>query len=152
LKKINDFFLNTNQYILIGIFVSFNIFISFLFSIISKLIFGNSFTSNIHKFENLTEEFILVVIVSPIIETIIFQFIIIEIFYEKCNKYLICGLSAILFASSHLYNILYFVFAFIMGLAFAYLYILGKKKEKGIKYVFLSHLIYNLIAFILNHL
>ena len=152
MRKINNFFSQTNQYILISIFVAFNLVVSFFLSIISKIIYGNSFTNNIHKFQNLNEEFILVVLVSPLIETIIFQLIIIEILYDKCRKVLICVLSALIFASTHLYNLLYFIFAFIMGLAFAYLYILGKKKEKGIKFVYLSHLIYNLIAFILNHL
>lgn len=152
MKKINHFLQNINQYILVCIFAIFNLLISFLLSVISKVINGNSFSADTHKFGNLYEEFILVVLISPLIETIIFQLIIIELLYNKFRKDLICIISAFIFGCSHLYNFLYFVFAFIMGFAFAYLYILGKKKDSGIKYVFLSHLIYNLIAFILNNL
>lgn len=137
---------------MIGIFVFFNISFSYLISIISKIIYNNSFTKDIHKFSSLKEEFFLVVLVSPLLETIIFQFIIIEILYEKVRKELICLISGLLFASTHLYNFLYFVFALIIGFAFAYLYFIGKINKKAFQYVYLTHLIYNLMAFTFNYL
>lgn len=94
----------------------------------------------------------MVVLAAPLIETIIFQFIIIEILYEKVRKEIICLISALFFASSHLYNVLYFVFALILGFAFAYLYFIGRVNKKAFQYVYLTHLTYNLIAFTFSHL
>lgn len=130
----------------------FNLFFSFLINIISKVIYNDSFTNEAHKFSSVKEEFFLVVLVAPLIETIIFQFIIIEILYEKVRKEIICLISALIFASTHLYNVLYFVFALIIGLALAYLYFIGKVNKKAFQYVYLTHLLYNSIAFTLSHL
>ena len=152
MKKINVFLINLNQYILIGIFVLLNLTFSYLVNIISKVIYNSSFTNDAHKFSSIKEEFILAVLAAPLVETIIFQFIIIEILYEKVRKEIICLISALAFASTHLYNVLYFVFALIVGLAFAYLYFIGRVNKKAFQYVYLTHLLYNSIAFTLSHL
>ena len=152
IKKINAYFINCNRFLLIGIFVTFNLFISVILNILSKLLYQKSFTENTHAFSGFFEELILVVIVCPIIETVLFQFLVIEILNEKLKKEIICIISALIFASTHMYNFIYFSFAIIIGLNFAYLYYLGRPSNKGFFIVFVTHLIYNAIVFCLKHL
>lgn len=130
----------------------FNFCLSVVLNILSKLIHNNSFTENTHHFSSIKEEFFVIVVFSPLIETIIFQFIIIEILYDKFKKEIICIISAFLFACIHLFNYIYFAFSFIIGLTFAYLYFIGRLKKRGFIYVYLTHLFYNLIVIILKYI
>lgn len=152
LKKINNIIAQLHPFVLICFFVAFNFCLSFVLNILSKIILQSSFTQNAHHFSSLTDEIFLVVIISPFIETAIFQYIIIELLFDKFKKEIICIVSAIIFACTHLYNLMYFIFAFIIGLTFAYLYLIGRLKKRGFLYVYMTHIIYNFIAVTLNHL
>lgn len=152
MKKIHSYIINTNYYLLVPLAIFLNFCISFSCNAIAHKIYGESFIDKVHQFKSIQEQFIIAVLLAPLIETAIFQFIVVEILYEKLNKYIIAFISAILFASSHLYNFIYFVFAFILGLLFAYLYFVGREKNKGFLLVFLIHFIYNLLVFTLHNI
>lgn len=152
MKKINNFIIKLNKLILICFFVVFNLCLSIVLNFLSKKIFNNPFTKNTHIFSSFQEEFFVIAIFSPLIETVIFQYLIIEILYDKFKKEIICIISALLFACTHLYNYIYFIFSFIIGLTFAYLYLIGRLKKRGFLYVYSTHLIYNVIVMILKHI
>lgn len=152
MKKINNFIIKLNKLILICFFVVFNLCLSIVLNFLSKKIFNNPFTENTHIFSSFQEEFFVIAIFSPLIETVIFQYLIIEILYDKFKKEIICIISALLFACTHLYNYIYFIFSFIIGLTFAYLYLIGRLKKRGFLYVYSTHLIYNVIVMILKHI
>lgn len=97
------------------------------------------------------------VFLGPLLETFIFQFIIIEfLLYLKKSKFLSVISSGLLFGFLHLFNsdpIFYFIFATIAGTFFAYVYILYKQKLNTNPFlmVFLLHSTYNFGVFIFNN-
>ncbi|WP_411683022.1 type II CAAX prenyl endopeptidase Rce1 family protein [Clostridium thailandense] len=92
---------------------------------------------------------------SPILETAIFQYAIIEflssisILREK--NILIIIISAILFGLSHSYSYVYVFYGFIMGLLLSYSYLTYKNKSfSAFWVVFLIHCIKNIISIVLS--
>ncbi|WP_026895490.1 CPBP family intramembrane glutamic endopeptidase [Clostridiisalibacter paucivorans] len=105
---------------------------------------------------SLLAQFITVSIVAPIIETLIFQYGVIEILssinYFKGKNIIIVIVSALIFGISHSYSVLYIFFGFIIGLLLAYSYILYKKKDfSAFGVVFWIHCIRNFISFMLRY-
>lgn len=95
-----------------------------------------------------------VVIIAPLFETIMFQYIPIKLISILLNKkkqrikeYTCILCSALLFAAIHCYNITYIVITFLGGIIFAYLFILsGKRKEFPIINIAIMHSVLNFIA------
>lgn len=93
-------------------------------------------------------------ILAPIIETLIFQYVVIEILNAvkilKEKNIAIVIISAVLFGISHSYSYLYIFYAFIIGLLLAYSYLVYKKKKfSAFWVVFWIHCIRNTISTIL---
>lgn len=93
-------------------------------------------------------------ILTPILETFIFQYTIIEILSSikilKEKNIVIVMVSAVLFGISHPYSYLYIFYAFIIGLLLAYSYLIYKKKKfSAFWVVFWIHCIRNTISTIL---
>ena len=102
-------------------------------------------------------KFILTVIVTPIIETLIYQYAIIEIVFRilKSNKTTIAILlSSVIFGLSHFYSITYITATFILGLLFSCVYVIARKRNDVNPYWLLTviHGSINLMAFIVNDL
>lgn len=96
-------------------------------------------------------------IVGPIIETLIFQYGIIEILSDKKifkeKKIIVAIISALLFGSTHSYSFLYVIYAFLIGLVLAYSYITYKKKSfSAFWVVVIIHCIRNTISTILYYI
>ncbi|WP_410478286.1 type II CAAX prenyl endopeptidase Rce1 family protein [Pedobacter frigiditerrae] len=83
------------------------------------------------------------IIIAPIMETLIFQFGVIETVKKKKSTLISCILSALFFAIFHCYNFYYFLFAFSAGLLFSYLYCIGKTPLKGFLLTLSAHILYN---------
>lgn len=99
--------------------------------------------------------FIITVLVTPVLETLIFQYGVIELFFKlkNKNKVMFAALtSAFLFSLSHYYNLLYILGAFILGLGFAFFYIVAKRRKDINPFWLLTciHSLLNLVAFIAN--
>jgi hypothetical protein len=102
---------------------------------------------------SLLEIFFLAVIIAPLIETFIFQFLIIEILSKfKVNTSLILWISTLLFSLSHNYNVVYILAMVFPGLLYASFYLFLKKETSKSPFfmIFLLHAIANLIAFIID--
>jgi len=100
------------------------------------------------------------VILGPFVETLFFQFIIIEIIlwiFRKHKELISIILSGLIFGFVHYFNtqnILYTFFAIIAGLIFSTIYTMSKlrKDTNPLLLVFTIHLSINLFAFIINDL
>ena len=132
-------------------------FVDFVFHLaISYLItiYDSRILETFEKDTPLAEIFILSVIFGPLIETFIFQYLIIELFYyfKKHTPNIIIITSALIFSLVHNYNFIYIFVAFIAGLIYAsyYLYLKATKKKYPFIYIWMLHTLYNLTVFILD--
>lgn len=150
LKISND---KKKTWVFILLIIVFNLMISFIFSSIAHLFFNKEILAG---FENnfgtsLREQIFWIVLVAPFFETLLYQFLIIEIAAKRFSPFISCVISALIFGLSHTYNIFYFLSITIIGFLFAAIYYMGSITKKGIFYTFLAHAIYNAIALLLNY-
>lgn len=101
--------------------------------------------------------FVLTVILAPVVETLIFQYGIIELCLKVRSRYakeMALIVSALVFGIEHGYNTIYMVIATIMGAALAFYYLLFKKYTTGFAAaaIMVLHALVNFIGFLLNHL
>lgn len=113
----------------------------------------NDFFIDLMKNDPITYILVLVII-APFLETLIFQALVIEIVLKvnkKAVKWAIV-LSALVFGLAHSYNIFYVFATFIIGLFYAWLYVFFKlhRKENAFLFVSLIHLTNNLIAGVID--
>lgn len=102
---------------------------------------------------------VVVMIITPLLETLVFQVMPIEISNRitiKCTGkpcvLFSITISALLFAIEHRFSIEYMCFAFVLGLYLAFFYsfsfrVYGKNRIKGFAMTALLHFIFNIIAF-----
>jgi|JI6StandDraft_1071083.scaffolds.fasta_scaffold88578_3 membrane protease YdiL (CAAX protease family) len=115
---------------------------------------------NLLSFDSQNEELIMVVILAPFLETIGYQhFLIFIVLFvsEKLTKkrsiILAIIIPAIYFASSHLPDYTYVVYAFLGALSFNIFYLIMKyRMRNAIFYTLLVHLLCNLLVFGLKHM
>ena len=119
--------------------------------------FSESKVTYIHNFDSIYSEFIMVVFIAPIIETIIFQYLIINQVYISYNgknhKIIAIIISSITFGLIHLYNLYYFIVGTIIGVLLASSFYYFKEKTNNfnaIFYVFLIHSLSNLYVFLIK--
>lgn len=101
-------------------------------------------------------DLLIAVIVAPLLETLLFQSLIIEIICKiikrpRNNIYFAVMVSSLAFAFNHTYSLSYFIITLGAGLILAVAYYLGRyRKEGAIILVFLIHSIYNLSSTLYN--
>ncbi len=106
--------------------------------------------------DNVVIDLLIAVIVVPLIETLLFQGLIIEIVCKiikrpRKNICIAVMASSLAFALNHTYSIGYFIITLLAGIILALAYYLGRnRKEGGIILVFIIHSIYNLSSSIYN--
>lgn len=142
---------NLRYFILIFlIYFSFNLITSVL-----ATYFDPTLTSSPLKNKSLLAQFIVVVIIAPIIETIIYQFAIIEIGFKlKLSPILIIIISSLAFGFSHWYNPVYVLVTTVVGFILAYYYTALRQQNytNRVVFVVLLHSLSNLIAFLNNNI
>jgi len=130
------------------------------------LILNIPHTSNLSKIEILANfdsiakimfRLLKVSIMAPIIETLIFQYLLFELFYVKLNfnSITFCLVGAIIFGLFHYYSIPTIIITFTIGLVLNYLYlILRNKTNKKKAYIIVSstHSLLNIVVFIDQYL
>lgn len=105
---------------------------------------------------NLVLDFLITIIVAPLIETLLFQSLIIELVCKlfkrpRRNLYISVTASSVAFALSHSYSICYIIITFLAGIILALAYYLGRyRKESPIVLVFVIHAVYNLLTLVYN--
>ena len=137
---------------LIVLFILFNALNSFSFSLLAYFITGVGLRNYSIRNMAAMDEFLVAVVLAPILETFVFQYALIESIRQKIKPLFACFLSATAFALGHCYSVFYFLFAFISGLIFAYLYCLEKSILKSFLLVLCAHFLYNLLIFMAKFL
>jgi len=103
----------------------------------------------------LFKQFIMVVIVGPIVETLLFQILILRFILKKITQIEIIAvvLSAILFGLWHSDNITLIAAGFVSGLTLAILFfVFRQKKWSPFLYLTLIHGGFNLVALVINNI
>jgi len=134
LIKFKNFFKNKNKWVVIGLMFSFDFVLSsVLVSLFRYFTDEDIFTIDYLLGESLLIIFFLTVVFSPIVETLIFQFIVIEVVLYVFNKFkwknsilISIGISGLAFGLSHSYNIYYIIVTFIIGVLYAFYYVVAK--------------------------
>lgn len=147
IEKIHLYLIGLNRVLLIALFIVINILNSLFFSLLAYYITGNGLRNPSIDSMGTKDQFLIVVLLSPIIETLIFQYALIESIRQKIKPLYACFLSAFAFALVHFYSVYYFLFALIGGLIFAYMYYLEKSVIKSFLVVLTAHILYNLLIY-----
>ena len=134
-------------------FVPFILLLSYLIVLPCAFIDDGS----IQEKHSLIYDFVVACIIAPIVETYIFQVLIINLFtnYWIKNKNIAILISALLFGFSHLYSWYYIFWTFFVGLVFAWAYVIYKEKQgykKAVFAIILIHALRNLVSLVINHL
>lgn len=146
--------------VIIGV-VFFNIFLGLLITFTSSVFFDNVLSRGKIIWDNFWEEFIVVVLFAPFVETFLFQSLTFKFLQYVTQNYVIDKKSkdvifivyaSILFAYFHQYNWLYFFNILLVGISLnaSYIYFNNRSLFPYLSVV-LIHLLYNCFAFVLNH-
>lgn len=144
---------NLAKFILIQIIliIGFSIIFKLILHFFSIEIEGNT---SVTLFDNkpIFLKFILFVILGPILETLIFQFLpylILSNFLRGRNKKIIIIIvSALFFAFTHWYGIFYFIYALAIGLILMFSYLSRLKKGDSFQAILIIHTLFNCLAFL----
>ncbi|MCD4770544.1 MAG: CPBP family intramembrane metalloprotease [Bacteroidales bacterium] len=140
------------------LFILFFLAVSYLINLIT-IFFPPSAAEVDLGFElnTLFEEVMVFIIIAPIVETLVFQSLIISgicmlIKRPRYNFYVSILLSAFAFSLIHSYNCYYMILTFLSGiiLAFAY-YIARYRKDRATLLVIIIHAIWNLLSVIVEN-
>ena len=103
---------------------------------------------------SLAEIFTITVIIAPLVETFIFQYLIIEFLlrFKKIKVNIIIFVSALAFGLVHDYNFIYVLVMCITGFIYASYYLYLKIKEVKFPFLYICslHALSNFLVFILN--
>src|SRR5690606_6230597 len=107
------------------------------------------------EYQGLLEIFLLSVIAGPLIETIIFQYVVIETslkIIDKQMNFILILVSELVFGIYHFYSFLYVSLAFILGIFFGCIYVLSKEKEGINEFILVTivHANINFCAFLIE--
>ncbi|RYF84572.1 MAG: CPBP family intramembrane metalloprotease, partial [Chitinophagaceae bacterium] len=86
----------------------------------------------------------------PLLETLIFQYAIIETCRKKYHPMVCCLISATAFSVFHFYNPIYVIYAFFAGMMFGYFYFIRTTVWRGVLLVFFAHFFYNSLVFLVT--
>jgi hypothetical protein len=137
--------------ILIGTCLTLAILNGYFFDFINNKFFHFTSDENGLSGFSTTSKFIIVVLITPLIETLIFQFIPIEFLKRtKWSKPLFLILvPSLIFSMMHYYHFIYVIMTFVGGIILNYYYL---EMQKISKYPFLLtallHSLYNLYGFL----
>lgn len=150
--KTMRFFEKTSILLVIAYMTILSIILSNIFAAISGITGENLKGVDFSKYSK-TEEFVLVVFIAPLIETLIFQYLVIKgVRYLTKNIHIQCIVSAVLFSLNHNFNVLYMIDAFFIGLILGYTFLIAKiKKSYPFWATFLVHLLLNFYVFVVRH-
>ena len=152
-------FRNVNTLQLIILTVLLNLIFSLLTTYFTQLL-GLRITANFPPFESVKEELFAVVILAPFVETLIFQYFLVNLgisltrfLFKRESIFLAILLPAVGFGLSHTYSYIYMACTFVSGLIFNTFYIIVKyRKQDAYSCTTMVHGLYNLFIFGLKHI
>ena len=146
LNKIDTFFRNLN----LPVFIAIIVLLTYI------VVLPSIFLPNNHNAGSKVAQYPIVyllptiIILAPVLETLISQALIIELFKKRFGNTITILISASFFGLMHYYSLAYIINTFFVGIIFAYAYIIYQEKNKKPFWVVCSiHALRNLISFIL---
>lgn len=139
-KLIHSFMLYIGTYILA------NLIISLVARIFPTIVSDYSAIEEFLKFDNLYLSIIVTAFLPAIFEELLFRGVIFNSFNKKFNPLVAAIVSALIFGIYHM-NWLQGIFAFILGMSLAYVYL----KTNTLFIPIILHFINNLVAVVVNH-
>lgn len=143
----------SKNYIFFWIFFIINFLFQSITSVIANFINPDLTDTSLH-FSGLLEEFYIAVIVAPILETLIFQYIIIEsLLNSKIAPIMCVAISALSFGLAHWYNLAYVLVLTGVGFIFGYYYLALRQQFflNRLIFVVLLHSLSNLLTFLIKN-
>lgn len=146
-----NYLIKTPTYIFIVIFLCLSLLLGFITTFLPEPDMAGSLVA-----DDVVIDLLIAVIVVPLIETLLFQSLIIEVvcrIIKRPRKNICIAVitSSLAFALNHSYSMGYFIITLLAGIILAVAYYLGRyRKEGGIILVFLIHSIYNLSSSVYN--
>jgi len=146
-----NYLIKTPAYIFIFIFYCPSVLLGAITTFLPEPDMSGSFAT-----ENIVLDLLIAVIVVPLLETLLFQSLIIEIICKiikrpRKNICIALIVSSLAFSLNHTYSLSYVIMTFFWGIIFALAYYLGRyRKESAIILVFLIHSLYNLSSSLYN--
>jgi len=115
------------------------------------------FDSRILKNHSIIYRFLCGVLLVPIIETFLYQFLpyslLNKVYFFKNRNYLILLISALIFGASHCYSLFYTIYGFFQGIVLMFGYMIRIKSDNKTFYVIaLCHSLLNLGIFLFETL
>lgn len=155
MKKINNRMFNLSKIKFIFTMVILNFIITVMFTPVVNFYENNIGPMGRTYYSSLKIVFISAIIAAPLLETLVFQMGIINLFslIEKIknNKLLLIFISALCFGAVHFYSILYIIRAFISGIFLAYCFIVYEDKGRsGYWVTVITHSLMNLVSVIFS--
>jgi hypothetical protein len=151
-------FRNISTPVLIALTLIIHLIFSLSTSSVARM-YGISLNANFPPFDNLKQEFLLVVIFAPLVETLIFQYFLVNLSISLTmllfkREYIILAIMmpAMAFGLAHTYNYMYMASTFVTGLLFNTFYMVVKyRKQDAYSCTTIVHGLYNLFIFGLKH-
>jgi membrane protease YdiL (CAAX protease family) len=145
--------LKTSKFVFVV--VVFNLILQYLISLAVHFIDEKAFEISLLNDKSLLYIFVLTCIFAPILETYLFQYLIIENCYKYIKKNKVVWsilISSVVFAVLHYYSFLYIISTFLLASSYAFFYIVAKKKRGVNAYwvIVLVHAIQNFIPFVME--
>lgn len=137
-------------------FILFFLIISYVISTVTYLFPQTADEQTEFVLDTIFEKIFFGIFLVPLLETLLFQALIISIVCKvikrnKFNFYPAIFISAIAFAVNHSYNYYYMIYTFLAGIILALAYYLARyRKESAVLLVFIIHAAYNLSGYILD--
>jgi hypothetical protein len=152
-------FRNISTPVLIALTLIIHLIFSLSTSSVARM-YGISLNANFPPFDNLKQEFLLVVIFAPLVETLIFQYFLVNLSISLTmllfkREYIILAIMmpAMAFGLAHTYNYIYMASTFVTGLLFNTFYMVVKyRKQDAYSCTTIVHGLYNLFIFGLKNL
>lgn len=150
MRVIYRFLLSMPQWGITPLFFLFLLFIpNMIGNVIITVVPSLSDIPNIPELDSFYLKVIMVLIVAPILETIVFQLILFSIlkYIFHLRTITILALSSIIFGVVHCYNVLYIIVACVAGFLFMFLFIiLNKRNLHPLLITILVHFLLNAIT------
>ena len=151
-------FRNISTPVLVALTLIIHLIFSLSTSSVARM-YGISLNANFPPFDNLKQEFLLVVIFAPLVETLIFQYFLVNLSISLTmllfkREYIILAIMmpAMAFGLAHTYNYMYMASTFVTGLLFNTFYMVVKyRKQDAYSCTTIVHGLYNLFIFGLKH-
>ncbi len=141
-----------NDVLFTAIFLTMALSITYATGELSKIIVNQSINKGFSPFKSTMEEFITVILIAPVLETFLFQYLPFKLTRKWMSPVLSILLCGVIFSALHTYNWFYMLSAGIVGLLLGTAYYLKIDSGRAFIIVTAIHLFNNSVVFAISHI